>query len=202
MPILHLLRHGELLPNPERRFVGQRDIPLSEEGRKQARFRRNELSHVPLTEVWSSDLSRCREMTSIIMEGRTVPVRLEPDFREILLGRWEGLTKAEVDARFPGVITARGRDFWTYVPEGGESFAMLARRVLSALQRRLAVLEPDNHVLLVAHAGVNRVILMQYLALRMEDFFSLPQPYAAWTTLFYASDDIIKLAKFYADCPR
>ena len=66
MPTLHLLRHGTLLPNPERRFVGQRNIPLSEEGRRQARFRRQELFPVPLQEVWMSDLVRCREMTAII----------------------------------------------------------------------------------------------------------------------------------------
>ena len=196
MPVLHLLRHGTLLPNPELRFVGQRDIPLSEIGRRQARQVRQDLAAVPLTEAWTSDLPRCLEMTALALDGRNVPVQVEPAFREINLGRWEGLTKAEVDARFPGAVAARGKDFWNYVPEGGESFAMLASRVCSALYRRLADMRGDAHALLVAHSGVNRVILMRYLALDMRDFFAVPQPYAACTTLFYGSDDLARLATF------
>ena len=196
MPVLHLLRHGTLLPNPERRFVGQRDIPLSEVGRRQARQVRQDLAAVPLTEAWTSDLPRCLEMSAIVLDGRNVPVHVEPAFREINLGSWEGLTKAEVDARFPGAVAARGKDLWNYTPEGGESFAMLALRVCSALYRRLAGMRGDAHALLVAHSGVNRVILMRYLALDMRDFFAVPQPYAACTTLFYGSDDLARLATF------
>ena len=193
MPTLHLLRHGTLLPNPERRFVGQRNIPLSEEGRRQARFRRQELFPVPLQEVWMSDLVRCREMTAIIMEGRDVPVHADAAFREIHLGTWEGLTRMEVEERFPGAVAARGQDFWNYAPEGGESFAMLARRVLPALHARLSALPDDAHALLVAHAGVNRMILMQYMALGMQDFFSIPQPYAAHTALVYDAESLARL---------
>lgn len=193
MPTLHLLRHGTLLPNPERRFVGQRNIPLSEEGRRQARFRRQELIPVPLQEVWTSDLDRCREMTAIIMEGRNVPVHAEAAFREIHLGAWEGLTRTEVEERFPGAVAARGQDFWNYAPQGGESFAMLARRVLPVLHAHLRSLPDDAHALLVAHSGVNRMILMQYMALGMQDFFSIPQPYAAHTALFYDAEALVRL---------
>lgn len=194
MPTLHLLRHGTLLPNPERRFVGQRDIPLSEEGRRQARFRRQELLSVPLAAVWTSDLSRCREMTAVIMEGRRVPVHADAAFREISLGAWEGLTMAEVDARFPGAVAARGQDFWNYVPRDGESFSMLAGRVLPALHRHLLSLKDDGQALFVAHSGVNRIILMQYMALGMRDFFAVPQGYAACTTLIYGAEELARLA--------
>ncbi len=194
MPTLHLLRHGTLLPNPERRFVGQRDIPLSETGRRQARRVQSDLSSVPLAQVWTSDLPRCLEMTSIVMEGRMVPVHPESAFREIRLGEWEGLTKGEVNARFPGAVDARGKDLWNYVPQGGESFAMLARRVLPALFERLNSLPGDGHALLVAHSGVNRIILMRYMALDMRDFFALPQPYAACTALHYGEEELERLA--------
>lgn len=193
MPTLFLLRHGTLLPNPERRFIGQSDIPLSEEGRKQALFWRRELASVPFREVWCSDLPRCRETAALIVHDRPLTVSAVPAFREIHLGNWEGLTRQEVEARFPGAVEARGRDFWNYVPSGGESFFMLARRVLPELKRRLLALPPESSVLLAAHAGVNRLILMRYLALGMEDFFSLPQPYAACTALFCTPDDIESL---------
>lgn len=196
MPVLHLLRHGILLPNPEHRFVGQRDIPLSEEGRRQALICRQDLACVPLKQVWTSDLTRCRQMTTIIMNKRPVTVYLTAAFREINLGDWEGLTKHEVDTRFPGALAARGRDFWNYVPSEGESFSMLARRVLSELLCRLSALQENDEVLLVAHAGVNRIILMQHMALTIRDFFAIPQPYAACTRLFYSTEELNRLSDF------
>ena len=195
MPILHLLRHGTLLPNPERRFVGERDIPLSEEGRREARLVQKDLASVPLAAVCTSDLPRCLEMTAIVMQGRRVPVHPDPAFREIRLGDWEGLTKAEVNARFPGAVDARGKDLWNYVPQGGESFAMLAKRVLPALYAHLHALGLNDHALLVAHSGVNRIILMCYMALTIRDFFAVPQPYAACTTLRYGQEDLERLAE-------
>lgn len=194
MPTLILLRHGTLLPNPERRFVGQRDIPLGTEGRRQALFWQKELAHEPFREVWSSDLPRCRETASLIVGRRPLAVDTDPAFREIHLGDWEGLTKKEVEERFPGALDARGRDLWNYVPCGGESFAMLACRVLAALQRRLLSLPQGGTALLVAHSAVNRIILMQYLALGVEDVFALPQPYAACTTLYYSREDLLLLS--------
>ena len=196
MPTLYLLRHGRLLPNPERRFIGRSDIPLSEEGRRQAMYWKQALADVPFHEVWTSDLPRCREMTALVTGERRLPVFVEPAFREISLGSWEGLTKTQVEERFPGALAERGRDFWNYVPAGGESFAMLAGRVLAALRRRLTALPPDGTALLTGHAGVNRVILMRYLALCMDDFFALPQPYAACTVLRYEPDDLTGPALF------
>ncbi len=194
MPTLYLLRHGALLPNPERRFIGQRDVPLSEQGRRQALFWRRELASVPFHAVWTSDLPRCREMTSLILQGRPLAADPDPAFREIALGSWDGLTMQEVEARFPGSIAERGGDFWHYVPRGGESFAMLARRVLAALLLRLEALPPGGSALLVAHAGVNRIVLMRYLALGMEDFFSLPQPHGACTVLAGSMEDFRAMA--------
>ena len=193
MPVLYLLRHGTLLPNPERRFIGQSDIPLSDAGRRQALYWKQALADVPFTEIWTSDLPRCRELTALVRAERDIPVHEEAAFREIHLGSWEGLTKAEVEKRFPGALEARGKDFWNYVPEGGESFAMLAERVLSALNRRLFALPPEGIALLTGHAGVNRVILMRHLALTMNDFFAIPQPYAACTTLRLSEKDISRL---------
>ncbi len=197
MPTLHLLRHGALPPNPDHRFIGQQDLPLSDEGKRQARFWQWEFSGRPLTEVWTSDLARCRETAAIVMAQRVLPLHIDAEFREISLGSWEGLTKTEVEKRFPGAVSARGRDFWNYVPCGGESFSMLSRRVMNALLLRLAGLGPEDSALLVAHAGVNRMILMHHLALNMGDFFALPQPYGACTSLVLSSDDIVALASAF-----
>ena len=112
MAHLYLMRHGCLLPNPERRFIGQSNVPLSPKGREQALFWREELSAIPFCRALCSDLTRCVETASIILEGRNVALETHPALRELHLGAWEGLTKAEVEARFPCAWEARGRDFW------------------------------------------------------------------------------------------
>lgn len=190
MLTLYLLRHGALVPDPEHRFLGQRHVPLSGTGRRQGLFWHQEFSDVPLCEVWTSDLPRCRDMTALVMAGRSIDVIPDPGFREISLGSWDGRSKDDVEARFPGALAARGNDLWNYVPCGGESFHQLSQRVLTALHRRLSSLPDGGTALLVAHSGVNRIILMHYMALGMDDFFAIPQPFAACTTLCYSPEDV------------
>ena len=100
-----LVRHGSLPPNPERRMVGARDIPLSDAGRAQIRAMARQF--VPelvqgagqgvvqgVGAVICSDLDRCRETAALLLEnmpeasqqGRP-PLHLEPGLREICLGR-------------------------------------------------------------------------------------------------------------------
>ncbi len=193
MPVLYLLRHGELLPNPEHRFIGQLDIALSKKGYLQALYWQKEFSSLPLTRGWSSDLPRCRDTAKHILREHRTALELEPAFREINLGAWQGLNKKQVEQKFPGALSERKKDFWNYTPEGGESFSAVARRVLPALKHKLLQLSPDEQAVLVAHAGVNRIILLQYLALDAEKLFMLPQPYAACTGLYYSQQDILSL---------
>ena len=144
---LYLLRHGALPPNPQRRFVGQRDLPLSPRGQRQIAFWAKELAVTPLKAIFCSSLQRCRESARSI--GRyhpQTPVIPRDAFREIHLGQWEGLTPAEVEERFPGAYAARGRNLADYCPQGGESFRMLARRVLPALRDILPQNNDDNTI--------------------------------------------------------
>ena len=91
-----------------------------------------------------------------------------------LSGKSGGLGKDEV--RYPGAFDERGRDLWN--ASGGASFTMPAR----ASCHRLLALPPDAEALPAAHAGGNRVMLMQYSVRGPGDFFTLPRPYAACTT--------------------
>jgi len=176
------MRHGALPPNPERRFVGQRDIALAELGRRQALAWQRRLADIPFAAIVSSDLARCVETARLVKGQREIPLLLEPALRELALGAWEGLKPEEVEQRFPGAYAARGRDFASFRPEGGESFADLAARALPALDG-MAVRYEGRPVLMVAHAGVNRVILAHCLALPLQDAPAVPQPYACCTVL-------------------
>ena len=114
--------------------------------------------------------------------GGTMPVIADPGFREISLGAWEGLTKEEVEKRFPGALAERGRDFANYAPAGGESLAMLQRRALMAILRA-RMHTPEGLFVVVGHAAFNRCILADYLALPLELAMSIPQPYGAMSLL-------------------
>ncbi|MFT4300482.1 MAG: histidine phosphatase family protein [Desulfovibrio sp.] len=182
------VRHGALPPNPERRIVGNRDIPLSPAGREQIRVLAHDFMPIlagRLAAVVSSDLGRCRETASILLTGNEwaaspPPIHLEPALRELNLGQWQGLTKAEIEQLFPGQYDARGRDFPHFCPEGGESFVQLQSRALEAVGRWRRHY-PAGTLLVVAHAGVIRSLLACYMALPLDDVLRIPQEYACQT---------------------
>lgn len=177
-----LMRHGALPLNPERRFVGQQDIPLSELGREQARSWRRRLLDTPLAAIVCSDLARCVETARLVRGDRDILLLREPAFREISLGAWQGLTPQEVEDRFPGAYAERGRDLACFRPEGGESFADLAERVLPAFAEWIREYA-GRSLLIVGHAGVNRVIIAHGMALPLHNALSIPQPYACCASL-------------------
>lgn len=168
--VLHLLRHGATAPEEPWRFLGQRDLPLSDLGRSQARWWRGRLADVPFVVACCSDLARCRETAEIVLQGRSPALQVLPGLREIGLGQWDGLSKDEVRARFPGQYEARGADLAHYRPAGGESFADLQARAWAALEPFLAGPGP---LLVVAHAGVIRVLLCRALGLPLDRLFDL-----------------------------
>ncbi|NCB22198.1 MAG: histidine phosphatase family protein [Deltaproteobacteria bacterium] len=181
-----LVRHGSLPPNPERRMVGARDIPLSDAGRAQIRIMARQF--VPelgqgVGAVICSDLDRCRETAALLLEnmpeasqqGRP-PLHLEPGLREICLGRWQGMTKTEIESTWPGAYAARGQNMAHYCPPGGESFMQAQRRALAALARwRRAY--PCATLLVVSHAGIIGTLLAHYLALPLRHVLQIPQHY-------------------------
>lgn len=180
-----LFRHGSLVPNPERRFVGQRDIDLSDSGRQafetMARIFAEEHAVTPPQAIFCSDLRRgiaCADILRRAFRPRsgTMPILADKGFRELSLGAWEGLTKAEVEQRWPGALAERDKNWADYAPAGGESFTMLARRALMALVRaRLNT--PQGILAVIGHASFNRCVLSDYLALPLEEARRIPQAY-------------------------
>ena len=195
MSTLFLMRHGAIVQQHPRRFVGQTDHPLTDEGRAQAALWREALADVPFAVAVSSDLSRCRETAAIVLGGRGLDVRPEPRLREIALGAFEGLTVDEVRERFPGAYERRGCDIAGFIPQGGESFADVQARSVAAL----AELAPlCGNVLVVAHGGVNRTILCHALGLPLSRLFRLGQDYCRLNLLDLSPDcwrvDAVNLA--------
>jgi alpha-ribazole phosphatase len=173
---IYLLRHGEITGTKGPiRYIGQTDRPLSPVGRAQAQWWSQKLSDVFLEAIYACDLKRSKETAEILAAGRQIPVRLRPGLREIDLGQWEGRTIASVRSSFPDEFQRRGLDFARYRPPGGESFADLRNRVVPTFES--IIRETGENVLIVGHAGVNRMILCHVLGLPVSHLFRIAQDY-------------------------
>lgn len=173
MTTLYLIRHGEITQSNPRLFVGQRDLPLTDRGRKQASLVGDFLVSKSVDKVICSPLLRCLESARILCERLDSFPRILPDLREIALGAWEGLSVDEVRDRFPGCYEARGMNLAGFRPQGGESFVDLLRRAWPAFES--IVYGPDEKVAIVAHSGVNRVLLCRILDIPLGNLHRLEQ---------------------------
>jgi broad specificity phosphatase PhoE len=153
------VRHGRTAWNAERRFQGQTDVPLDEEGLAQAQALAAHLRGERFDIAVSSDLARARTTAERICRGRAVELEFAPELREMRFGAWEGLTWDEIVRRWPELDERYEKSPRTYTAEGGESWDELCARVEGLLRRVAARLEPDGRALIVCHAGVLHAIV-------------------------------------------
>lgn len=175
---IYLVRHGAVQREGNaRRFIGQLDIPLSSEGIQQVRRLRERLVDTELSAIFCSDLRRSAATAAILAQisPRLTPIEM-PQLREINLGEWDGLDFDEVSNRDPEGFEERGRDPVHYQPPGGESFLDCTIRVIPAFYHILQ--STRGNLLIVGHAGVNRIILCQVLGRSLANLFDVPQDYA------------------------
>jgi broad specificity phosphatase PhoE len=175
---LYLVRHGETDWNREARYQGQRDIPLNDTGRMQARRNGQALAahdlHLDTIDFVSSPLARAIETMRLVRLGLGLPsdgFAIEPCLKELHYGRWEGLLADELANTDPGGIAAKARDPFHWRPDGGESYADLQERISAWL----ATLTRDT--IAVTHGGVSRVARGAVLGLEPDaiPFLDVPQ---------------------------
>jgi len=172
---IYLLRHGALPETWRERFVGQIDPPLGLEGVSQAEALAGSLSLQKFDAIFCSDLVRSRQTASIIADAANIPFAARRDLREIALGEWDGLPRREVAVRDPEQFAARGKDIEHYRIPGGESFADCQARVLAAWNE---IIRPEFHcVVVVGHAGINRLLLCHFMGIPVAQMFTLGQDY-------------------------
>jgi glucosyl-3-phosphoglycerate phosphatase len=152
---LLLVRHGQSTWNAGGRWQGQADTPLSALGEDQAREAALRLAPFGFSRVVASDLQRARVTAEILAGALDLPVEVDADLREIDVGEWTGMTRDEIDARWPGELAewAAGRSESTI---GGETRAHLTDRARAALMRAAAASSPGDRVLLVSHGALIR----------------------------------------------
>jgi alpha-ribazole phosphatase len=180
--LIYLLRHGEVSGAETRRFIGHLDVPLSARGERQCAAQAARLRRVELAAVFCSDLGRAVHSARIVAAAHRLTPIVVPALREMAMGRWDGLTAAEIRAREPDAFAdwmARVGEF--PFPEG-ESVPELAARVVPAFEV-IAAAHAGQAIAIVAHGGTNRTLLCHVFGLPLGRLLSFGQDYGALTVL-------------------
>jgi len=173
--MIYLLRHDEIKGASTKRFIGQTDVDLSEAGLEHAALWQNYFFRLKIDHVFASPLSRCIDMAAIVTGFERNAITLVDGLKEINLGKWDGTPMADIKNKFRQEWEKRGKNLTEYRPPSGESFFDLSQRVVPVFHQ-IARENPGN-ILVVAHAGVNRMILCDLLNKKIDDLFSIPQAY-------------------------
>jgi probable phosphoglycerate mutase len=151
-----VVRHGQSEWNLSGRWQGQADPALTELGRAQARAAAHNLGQ--LDAIWTSDLQRAAQTATVIAEELGLgPVVPDTDLRERDVGDWTGLTRDQIDRRYPGYLSppngAKPEGWTPPRPAGWESDPAVVGRATQALLR-IREHHETGHVLVVSHAGL------------------------------------------------
>jgi broad specificity phosphatase PhoE len=157
-----LIRHGETTLTAEDRFAGSTDVPLGPNGRVQAEALAARLARDPITAAYCSPMQRTVETAAIIARPHGLDLLLRDGLREIDHGRWEGLRRTDVEARYPDEYAAWVEDPLTFAPSGGESGVQVIARALAVI-REIVVAHPGDNVLVVSHKATIRLIVASLL---------------------------------------
>jgi alpha-ribazole phosphatase len=167
-----LVRHGESEFNNTRRFAGHVDIGLTETGLHQVEKLRDRLAGEKIDTVYSSDLKRARITAETVISGRDLRITECPELREISYGEVEGLTFTEIRDKYPVLADQIHRSDLSLAFPGGESFPDFIRRVES-FKTRLFNHADSESVLVVAHGGPLRTLLLSLMGISQECWWQL-----------------------------
>ncbi len=164
---VYVVRHGETEWNAQGRIQGHTNVPLSEQGRQQARLIAQRLREVAFDAAFASDLSRTRETAETILAGRDVPLSATAQLREYHKGVFEGLTVHEYARQYPEQYRASLVNDLDFAPTGGESIRQTQARIGTFVDEVLERHMEDT-VLVVGHGGSLRSLLVKLLDLPLE----------------------------------
>ena len=173
--VIYLVRHGSIISASGKEYIGQNEVPLSEEGVEQAWALRKWLEPVHFNYAFSSDLRVPSGRAGSLQATVLNQLKLFLLCGKSALVTGKGSRSREIEQRFPEDYAARGRDMENSRPPGGESFADCRARVMDAL--RGIIDRAQGNILLVGHSGVNRVILCDLLGISVAKLLSIGQDY-------------------------
>lgn len=220
---LYLIRHGATEGDEIKRYKGSIDVHLSSKGAEQiskssdfimghvqkaALLRRQSylndihgkvsiqgMDKKGLIAVYSSPLQRALRSANILSEPFGIKPIEVSEIRERSFGVWEGMTFLEIKEKYPDEFAKWTSNPLKYSPPDGESTLEARDRVIKAVEEII-----DNHrtdgesIAIMAHGGVNRIILCHFLGIPLENIFRIEQDYASVNIIeFWDKYPVVKL---------
>jgi probable phosphoglycerate mutase len=161
---LLLIRHGATTLSAEDRFAGATDVDLSEEGKRQAKFLGDRLADERISAVYASPMRRTRDTAARVAAPHKLEVQDADGLREINHGRWEGLTRKEVESRFGSEYSQWEEDPFTFAPDGGENGLAVMSRALPVI-RQVVLRHQGETAAIVSHKATIRLVLCSLLGI-------------------------------------
>lgn len=179
MTKVHLIRHGETVDSDSRRYKGHIDVSLSEKGIEQVK--RAALYLREKTEfkaIYCSDLSRAVNSAEIIASPFGLKPVIHEGLKERGFGVWEGMSFDEIKEKWPDAFASWAQNPVKFSPMDGESTLDVRDRAMQTFNE-LASKHKGDSIAIVAHGGINRVILCELLGIPLENIFRIEQDFAA-----------------------
>lgn len=220
MTTLYLIRHGETEGADERRYKGTMDVPLSERGVQQIKqvseyiiqnrssrsVGTNSLNNLNpetsgndsnvLDAVYSSDLSRAIKSAEIIAAPSRLKPVIIPELRERNFGIWEGMSFDEIREKYLEEFNVWAENPVKFSPMEGESTLDVRERVIRAFDEIIGK-HNGEYIGIVAHGGVNRIILCHIMGIPLENIFRIEQNFAAINIIeFWDNYPVVKLINY------
>jgi alpha-ribazole phosphatase/probable phosphoglycerate mutase len=181
---LYLIRHGQVTGHDDGRINGQTDVRLTPHGEAQAKAVAQSIADVSLQAVYSSDLFRADFGASCVTSGRDIRHKRSSALRELHFGKWEQCTHDQVMNMERDSMDNLFSNLIYHASPGGESISNMFDRVMGYV-RSLLSLNNGNNICIVAHSGVNRVILSDALCKKPDMFWKIDQSYGCLNIIDY-----------------
>lgn len=170
MITLYLVRHGETEYNLEGRIQGHLDTPLSDLGKKQAKCVSSRLADEKFDAIYSSDLGRAHTTAEILAAHHNLTIKTTPLIRESNLGILQGLTRAEIEVKYPESEYEWRRNPLTMRPPGAETREDVVARCVEFLNNIEQNHNDGEKLLVVGHGGSLRGLVIAALHLPIPSY--------------------------------
>lgn len=175
---IYFIRHGETIWNTLKIFQGSSNSPLTEKGREQAKKLGEKLKDTEFSNFYSSPLGRTIETSKLIIGDRDIKIEFIDEFKEISVGRMEGVPREEFEREFPGQFHNfffNPKDY-DPAPYGGESFPQLIERVERGLKKITENHKKDDVVVVITHGMTLKAIFKVIKNISLEELGEVAVP--------------------------
>jgi len=179
---VYLIRHGQTDWNTLGRWQGQLDVALNDVGRRQAAALAEYSTRLPIGAIYTSDLARAYDTAQPMAAALGLEPVIDQRWRELHIGVFAGLTRPEIEARYPTEYAAFLDDDMGYAPPEGESRLAMQQRGRAAFDDMVQAAQSET-VAVMTHGGTIRLLLLSLFPQQQPDLANLKVPNTSLTLL-------------------